>query len=166
MRFRLDRFFRRGKNSMQLNLRNDNGTLHISWTDGDKIRTPSGKEEKCDSISFTVNGLSYSRIIDLTAKTVDKNRGLYHDIHGNTILSVSERYPIFDSYDAAYEDRYYHWYYILQPDRWSCVYYDDGNGKTVITEDVERILYNVSKALMDVYKTISKDGKLLFTPPA
>lgn len=166
MRFQLDRFFRRRQNRMKLNLRNDNGTLHISWTDGDKIRKPSGKEVKWSAIGFTVNGLSYSRIIDLTAKTVDKNRGLYQDIHGHTILAVRERYPIFDSYDAAYEDRYYHWYYILQPDRWSCVYFDDGNGKTTITEDVEKIPYNVSKALIEIYKTISKDGELLFTPPA
>lgn len=54
MRFQLDRFFWRRQNRMKLNLRNDNGTLHISWTDGDKIRKPSGKEVKWPAIGFTV----------------------------------------------------------------------------------------------------------------
>ena len=161
MLFRFRSLFQKGGGHVKLDY--TDGKLYLTCVDenGNIVRKPSGKKEKGSAYGFTLNGYQYASLESLTASAVDKNRNIYKDTYGHTVLAVRERYPIFDSYDAASENRYYRWYYVLLPECWSCVYYDDGTGKAEITEDVSVIPYNVSKAMVEIYRMINKDGRLL-----
>ena len=61
---------------------------------------------------------------------------MYTDCHGRTVISLSERFPCFDSYDYLYENRHYRWWLIIQPESITRVYAEDGRGKIYVTEDV------------------------------
>ena len=76
------------------------------------------------------------------------------------MLDMKERYPCFDSYDFATENRYFHWYLILSEGRMSQVYYDDGNGTGEITEDIEKLHYSAYSTL-NFWHYLDKDGILL-----
>ncbi len=121
---------------------------------------PAQKEKKTDcGVDFTVGGKLYRNLKDLKVDTIN-DRCLYKDIHGRYVLDMKERYPVFDSYDAAYEDRYYHWYLILDEEMLHIVYVDDGKNGVEITEDVDCIPWRAYK-ILEFWKYLNADGKLM-----
>jgi len=68
--------------------------------------------------------------------------------------------PVFDSYDAAYEDRYFHWYLILDEGKLHIVYVDDGRNGADITEDADRVPWRAYK-ILEFWKYLDEDGKLM-----
>lgn len=88
----------------------------------------------------------YRSDIDLRAVSSGEfrsdNRGLSYwvspcvDVYGRAVLHVSERFPTFDSWDALYEDRYYHWYYIRHQGGLTMVYTADDNTNVRVEENI------------------------------
>ena len=93
------------------------------------------------------------------AKEIEPDRRHFQDIHGRDVLDMKERYPCFDSYDFATENRYFHWFLILTEDTMSQVYYDDGNARCEITEDVER-LPHTAYSTVKFWHYLDEDGIL------
>ena len=58
------------------------------------------------------------------------------------MLCIIERFPCFDSFDAMYEHRFYHWYFLREGDSLTRVYYEDEDDEVCVTEDVENLEYN------------------------
>lgn len=111
----------------------------IRWVrDGVTVRTPGPSQSRSFQVNYEIGGRNYRYLTDLTARAVNEDRRLYQDIHGRYVLDMKERYPIFDSYDAVTENRYYHWYLILERDRMSMIYSDDGAGEEIV-EDIEKL---------------------------
>lgn len=109
----------------------------VRWVrNGETVRVQTQETGRQFDAGFTIGNKSYRYVTDLTVKAVNESRRLYRDIHGRYVLDMKERYPIFDSCDAASENRYYHWYLVLESNRMSMVYYDDGGGRDEIIEDI------------------------------
>jgi len=123
-------------------------------------RTTSPTEKKTDcAVDFIVGGRVYRNLKDLKVETIN-DRCLHKDIHGRYVLDMKERYPVFDSYDAAYEDRYFHWYLILDEGKLHIVYVDDGRNGADITEDADRVPWRAYK-ILEFWKYLDEDGKLM-----
>lgn len=118
-------------------------TLRLQWvsreTDGDgrplRTRTP---EESANNyhlpLPFRAAGKSYLTLGELTAeKEAD---GICRDRYGRTVVCLTERFPCFDSYDYLTENRYYRWWLIMEPERVTRVYSEDGRNEVYVTEDV------------------------------
>ena len=133
----------------------------VKWVkDGVVVRIPRQDASRPLGPGYVIGGKQYQYISDLTVKTVDEERRLYQDIHGRYVLDLKERYPIFDSYDAATENRYYHWYLVLDVDRMSMVYYDDGSaGKDEIVEDIQKLPDSPFR-ILNIWHYLDKDGIL------
>ena len=50
-----------------------------------------------------------------------------------------ERFPCFDSYDYAHENRYYWWLFIKEKGKLTRIYHADGTHKIQVTEDVRNL---------------------------
>lgn len=110
-------------------------------------------------VNFTVAGARYHNLRELVCTPVNADRRLYRDAHGRYVLDMKERYPIFDSCDAIDEDRYFHWYLILEADRLSMVYRDDGRPGIDITEDVRKLPGKVVE-ILKFWRYLDGDGVL------
>lgn len=131
----------------------------IRWVkDGVMVRTPGSSQSKPFQVNYEVGGKKYRYLTDLTAHAVNEDRRLYQDIHGRYVLDMKERYPIFDSYDAATENRYYHWYLILEKDRMSMIYSDDGAGEEIV-EDIDK-LPGTPYRILQFWHYLDEDGYL------
>jgi hypothetical protein len=122
------------------------------------VRTPGSSQSKPFQVNYEVGGKKYRYLTDLTAHAVNEDRRLYQDIHGRYVLDMKERYPIFDSYDAATENRYYHWYLILEKDRMSMIYSDDGAGEEIV-EDIDK-LPGTPYIILQFWHYLDEDGYL------
>lgn len=103
--------------------------------DGNPLRTrvPEPGDAEFTTREFTAAGKRYASTDELTRTESD---GLFTDLHGRTVVCVTERFPCFDSYDYLYENRYYRWWLIIQPDSITRVYAEDERGTIHVTEDV------------------------------
>ncbi len=103
-------------------------------------RTPQPcKREYSLRAGFRIGGRTYRRVEHLRAKVLDRDRRLYRDIYDRPVAEIAERFPCFDSYDYASEDRYYHWLYLTEAGKLYLVYYEDGGDAVAVTEDVGEI---------------------------
>lgn len=114
------------------------GGLKVQWRNPEtgEIRVP---EELNRSVSafgpFTAGCRTYRNLSELeTGKTQDPQ--VFQDAYGRQVLRLRERFPCFDSYDYASEDRHFHWYYLKDGEKLVRIYYADDRKEIQITEDV------------------------------
>ncbi len=122
-----------GKLSMGRCTRSTHG---VSWLDENGgIREP--REETVvydDDRGFLAGGLWYSRWSQL--ELMDLRDGSFKDCYGNTVFTARERFPVFDSYDAIHENRYYRWWLFVTDGQLTRIYREDGSPKVYVTTDV------------------------------
>jgi len=118
-------------------------TLRLQWvsretsTQDEPVHSRTPEEHTHTQVlplPFTAAGKLYASVNSLTAKKLDDDT--YLDCHGRRVISLAERFPCFDSYDYATENRYYRWYIIVEPERLTRVYTEDDSLQISITEDV------------------------------
>lgn len=61
------------------------------------------------------------------------------DVYGREVLYMTERFPCFDSYDYADENRYYRWFFIKENGKLTRVQYADERNKIQVTEDARNL---------------------------
>lgn len=116
-------------------------TKRLVWVDADNPnihRTPQ-EETHCfpKGSPFMAAGKEYASIDELAAESVDDVR--YRDKYGREVLYLRERFPCFDSYDYAYEDRFYRSLYICERGRLTTIIADDGQKDICVTEDTQDV---------------------------
>lgn len=84
--------------------------------------------------TFCLAGKTYTGLDQLCAQSIGED--LWLDIYGRTVMTLSQRFPCFDSYDLINEDRYYRWFLLPEKDRLHRVFYEDGRRRIYVTEDV------------------------------
>lgn len=134
------------------------GTERICWvsreTDdgGAPLHTrkpnPSVKEYPSPGV-FQAGGKTYTSRNQLTM-VKDEDGTWCKDMYGRQVLCLRERFPCFDSYDFAHENRYYYWYFLRDGDRLTRIYYGDGSRKIIVTEDVEDLEYSRYRDLQEL----------------
>lgn len=97
---------------------------------------------------FRVGKVEYRSLSELRAEILDQEKHLYKDVHGRTFAEIKERFPCFDSFDYANEDRYYHWLYLTENGKLFLVYYEDEDERVTVTEDVKEIGANVWREMV------------------
>lgn len=98
------------------------------------VRTPSQRKLTLPvAPGFVAAGRPYAGLGMLTAK---QGEHWSRDIYGRQVLCLRERFPCFDSYDYANEDRYFRWYFLLEGGKLTRVFHADGSATVVVTEDV------------------------------
>lgn len=87
---------------------------------------------------FRAAGKRYSSLAQLRH---DRGNHVYlsRDIYGREVLSLKRGFPTFDEFDAMYEDRMYHWYFLREEGRLTRIYYCDEDDTVYVTEDVREI---------------------------
>lgn len=111
-------------------------------------RTPEPKIQKYElKKGFFAAGKQYQNVHSLISMPLDKKNNLYRDKYGRNVFVVHERFPCFDSEDYKYENRYYHWYYLVDDGRLTCVYYADQADRVEVTEDVQEVRKLAWKAM-------------------
>lgn len=132
-------------------------TQRLEWisreTDpqGQPQRTRTPEEHTRTHLSplpFTAAERLYTSLSGLTAHKLTD--GTYLDCHGRRVISLAERFPCFDSYDYATENRYYRWYIIVEAERLTRVYTEDDSPQLYITEDVRDLEDNCVSALKEL----------------
>ncbi|MBR5287046.1 MAG: hypothetical protein IKU34_00455 [Clostridia bacterium] len=86
---------------------------------------------------FVAAGKEYYSEKQLTMLRVHLLENIYRDCYGRRVLLIDERYPTFDSYDALYEDRYYHHYYIETPEGFTHVRTADDQPEIPVWEGIK-----------------------------
>lgn len=99
---------------------------------------------------FWVGGRKYHSVSELRIWALDRKRQLYRDRYGRVFAEVRERFPCFDSYDYAHENRYYHWLYLTEKEKLFLVYYEDEGKKLTVTEDVGEISGRVWREMVSL----------------
>ena len=145
---------------MKIKVTNDHAGIdhQLRWDGGKKIQwvAPDGTARNPEEQNFTFSypgtfqaaGKTYLSIKALCAwKT--RREGIYKDIYGREIFCVTERFPCFDSYDYANENRYYRWFFIKENGRLTRVYYADERNKIEVTEDVASLEYKCRDAMVE-----------------
>ena len=87
---------------------------------------------------FTAAGRIYPGWKALCFK-LDESGYLATDIYGREVFCIMERFPCFDSYDYAHENRYYWWLFIKEKGKLTRIYHADGTHKIQVTEDVRNL---------------------------
>ncbi len=85
---------------------------------------------------FVAAGKPYWYELQLTVFRIHPTERIYKDCYGRRVLLIHERYPTFDCYDALYENRYYHYYYIETPEGFTCVRTADDQSEIPIEEGI------------------------------
>ena len=115
------------------------GGRQIVWVAADgTVRMPDEKHK--DFLYpglFIAAGKSYVSWKGLCAQ--QNENGVCRDIYGREVFYMSERFPCFDSYDYANENRYYRWFFIREKGKLTRIYYADERHKIEVTEDVENL---------------------------
>ena len=99
-------------------------------------RDEAEKEPICKPI-FIAAGKKYYFERQLTLLRVHLTENIYKDCYGRRVLLIHERYPTFDSYDALYENRYYHHYYIETPEGFTHVRTADDQPEIRVWENIQ-----------------------------
>ena len=115
-------------------------TTKLQWVIGDALRDPQPvKATGQVRLGFKAAGRPYLGSAALSTGIPGKSPGTTRDIYGREVLHFKERFPCFDSYDYLHENRYYHWYYILNGSSLTEVYCADERPEVQVTEDVAEI---------------------------
>jgi len=85
---------------------------------------------------FTAAGKPYWFEAQLKVLRIHPSEYIYKDCYGRRVLLIHERYPTFDSYDALYENRYFHNYYIETPEGFTHVRTADDQPDIPIKEGI------------------------------
>lgn len=88
---------------------------------------------------FQIGDVKYRSFSELRDKVLNEERHLYQDTHGRIFAEVRKRFPCFDSFDYANENRFYHWLYLTENGKISLVYYEDEREDITVTEDISKI---------------------------
>lgn len=120
-------------------LRRDDGK-QIEWVAPDgTVRIPEeGKKDFPYPGDFVAAGKAYASWEQLCVEK-EENGCVCKDIYGRKVFYMAERFPCFDSYDYAYEKRYYRWFFLKQNGRLTRVYYADERNQIQVTEDVRNL---------------------------
>lgn len=120
-------------------------SVRIRWqskTDAAQFRDPEPQTtEFPQQKGFTAAGKHYSSIRKLCTDNADVTT----DIYGRRVYCYRERFPCFDSYDYASEDRFFRWFVLCENDRFTRIQYTDTSETVFVTEDVgelEKKLWN------------------------
>lgn len=136
------------------------GVEWIGLEDSNQVRKPSQQPKRSSRDGFTAAGRHYQSVRELKAKIINASQRLYEDAYGRTVIDVRERYACFDAQDYQTENRYVHWYLLLQADRLSCVYFDDGTGEVIVVDDAALLPWRVWFILKELYHLLD-EGNLL-----
>lgn len=111
-----------------------------------RIRTPKSASKTYKlPLPFKAADKNYSSLDKLLAeKSAD---GTYRDCYGRVVLSVTERFPCFDSHDYANESRCYRWWIIVGEGYISRIFHTDGSKDIFVTDDVQDIEENCLEEL-------------------
>ena len=125
------------------------GTYTLVWESADAQQRIPREETKTYPalLGFTAAGKRYLSIKQLTAQQ-EQFSPWAKDVYGRDVFCVWERFPTFDSYDALYEHRYFHWFLIREGNELTRVQHTDESGKIYVTEDVARLETKCWDALM------------------
>lgn len=104
-----------------------------------EIRDPMEKTRVFPlSHGFFAAGRRYTALSQLFVRT-DETAAWCWDAYGRQVLYLAKRYPCFDCFDAAYEDRFYRWFFLREGNTLTRVYFNDGGGSVYVTEDVANL---------------------------
>ena len=117
---------------------------------------------------FEVAGVKYTSFDDLRHAEIpweDKETRLFSDSYGRLVLYDTELYPCFDSYDAIFEKRKYHLFYILTNNsqagqgQWACVRFpDEKTGAQVLFQNLpfEEIKVRVAERRVSLFEQMEQ----------
>lgn len=120
------------------------GSTRVEWVSREvneagepvKIHNPEESNRICPvTEGFTLLGRRYPDIRSIIS-IMDESRNWCRDVYGREVLYIRERFPCFDSYDYAYEHRYFHWFFLRQDGKLARIQYTDERDVLYITEDV------------------------------
>lgn len=100
--------------------------------------------------AFRVGGRKYHSVLELRVLPLDREKRIYRDIYGRVFGEIRERFPCFDSYDYANENRYYHWLYLTEGGKLFMIYYQDEGKKLTVTEDAGEISGRVWREMVSL----------------
>ena len=113
-------------------------------------------------------GVKYTSFDDLRHAEIpweDKETRLFSDSYGRLVLYDTELYPCFDSYDAIFEKRKYHLFYILTNNsqagqgQWACVRFpDEKTGAQVLFQNLpfEKIKVRVAERRVSLFEQMEQ----------
>lgn len=111
-----------------------------------RIRTPKSASKTYKlPLPFKAADKTYGSLDKLLAEK--SSDGTYRDCYGRVVLSVTERFPCFDSHDFANENRYYRWWIIVEEGYISRIFHTDESKEIFVTDDVQDIEENCLEEL-------------------
>lgn len=87
---------------------------------------------------FMAAGKPYVGLRALRAQQ-DETGHICKDLYGREVFYLWERFPCFDSYDYANENRYYRWFFIKEDGKLTRIYHADERKTLEVTEDVRNL---------------------------
>lgn len=117
--------------------------------DGGRIPHPCTREYPLPG-TFRIGEMEYHAVSELRVKELDREKQIYQDRYGRVFAEIRERFPCFDSFDYASENRYYHWLYLTENGKLFLVYYEDGGKKLTVTEDAGEITARVWREMVSL----------------
>ena len=136
------------------------------------VQQQTGKRETASTFAendgFEVAGVKYTSFDDLRHAEIpweDKETRLFSDSYGRLVLYDTELYPCFDSYDAIFEKRKYHLFYILTNNsqagqgQWACVRFpDEKTGAQVLFQNLpfEEIKVRVAERRVSLFEQMEQ----------
>lgn len=67
--------------------------------------------------------------------------GEFTDIYGRRVYCIAERFPCYDRYDRACENRFYRYYFLCEDNKLTRICFADGSEYVSVTEDAAGIDY-------------------------
>lgn len=149
-----------------------NFPLREKTEDSFGAKQQTGKRETAftfaENDGFEVAGVKYTSFDDLRHAEIpweDKETRLFSDSYGRLVLYDTELYPCFDSYDAIFEKRKYHLFYILTNNsqagqgQWACVRFpDEKTGAQVLFQNLpfEEIKVRVAERRVSLFEQMEQ----------
>lgn len=140
----------------------------VEWGifDGEQFvlrRRPEPVKKTCDLYQgpFWAAGKEYRSLRQLWAYEISNGEYRtvkYIDCYKRTVIDACERFPCFDSYDYASENRYYHNCFIMDNNQLSYIYFSDNRrNKVTVIDDLDMIPGNVWRRLVSWELVENKD---------
>lgn len=102
------------------------------------VRVPQERAHTFPAVAFFAAGRFYVGWKQLVEKQ-DEEGVWCRDVYGRQVLTLTERFPCFDSYDFAHENRRYRWFFLREGEKLTRVFYTDGRAEISVTEDVANL---------------------------
>lgn len=115
-----------------------------------RSRVPHEKRTKYPASGpFTAAGRTYASLEELHVEQEESyEKGIFcKDKFGRIVFYIAERFPCFDSYDYAYENRYFRWFFICENGKLTRIHYTDETKIIDVTEDVLGLENNCLKEM-------------------